>query len=173
MVNALSRAAVTATFICLFIVPAARAQEVLSPAAPEPTQLRDAKIVYLSNVGLDASSLAAFFTLARTKTDMPFNNFYSAMKSWGHFGLPGDPRGSDLVLEFRVESALSTTGRLTVYSTFLSVAILDTSTHFILRTIKMPLEVNRSFDQNVSTSVAHILDVLKGLTLTANMDVKK
>jgi hypothetical protein len=172
--NTFARTLLIGIFTCLIGIQFASAQQ--NSAAPAPIEaalVRKAKIAYVSNVGPDAASLVAFFVLARNKSEAPFNSFLSALKAWGRFDLTSAPGDSDIVIEFRVESALSDTGRLTGYSTFISLSIVDQKTHFVLSTIKAPLEVTKSFEHNADVSVAKIMDALKTLSAPANLDEAK
>jgi hypothetical protein len=163
-----SRNLLIAIFACLMSAQFAGAQQYMpSPASTGAALLRKAKIAYLSDVGPDAGSLVAFFSVARNKADMPYQRFVSAMKAWGRSDLSSAPGDSDVVMEFRIESALSDTGKLTTYSTFLSVSIVDAKTHFVVSTIKTPIQVSKSFDQNVDVSVARTMDALQALSTPA------
>jgi hypothetical protein len=155
-------------------VPIARAEPVSSSSAPlVPMQVLSARKIFLSNAGLDSSSIVAFNTLAKTKTDMPYAGFVAAMKSWARYDFVATPADSDVVFEFRVESSFSSlNGPFASYSTFLSVAILDTKTHVVLWTVKSPLDVNKKFDQNVATAVTNLLDSIKALMTTGSDSAK-
>jgi hypothetical protein len=158
----------------LMLAPIARTEPVSpSPASLVPTQLLSARKAFLSNAGLDGSSIVALNTFAKAKNDIPYADFVSAMKSWGQYDCVAAPADSDVVFEFRVESALSSLiGSFASYSTYLSVVILDTKTHFVLWTVKVPLDVNKKFDQNVGTSVANLLDSIKSLTAGGGVAAK-
>lgn len=150
----------------LTFAPILSAEPVSPSAAPlVPAQVLSAKKVFLSNAGLDGSSIVAFSIFAKAKTDTPYAGFFVAMKSSGQYDCVAAPADSDVVFEFRVESALnSLIGSFASYSTYLSVVILDTKTHFVLWTVRVPLDVNKKFDQNVVASVANLLDSIKSLT---------
>jgi hypothetical protein len=141
-----------------------------SPAPLVPLQVLSARKVFLSNAGLDSNSIVAFNnTWAKTKADIPYATFVAAMKSSGQYDCVVTPTDSDVVFEFRVESAFSSLlGSFPSYSTFLSVAILDPKTHFVLWTVKMPFEVDKKFDQNVGVAVTNLLDSIKSLGTTGN-----
>jgi hypothetical protein len=148
--------------IYLLLLPAANGQQTTaSPAASVFTQLGAAKKVFLSNAGLDAGSVIAIAKFG--KSDLPYEQFYRATQSWGRYAITESPSDSELVFEFRVDSALQTTGQFTTYSTFLNLTIFDTKTHFAIWAIKTPLGVNKQFKKSVDDSVNHLVDALKGL----------
>ena len=67
----------------LISVPGLRAQQAPGAvaAAQVPPQIAAAKKVFISNAGVDGGSLAAFRAVG--DPDLPYNTFYSMMKSLG------------------------------------------------------------------------------------------
>lgn len=157
--------------IYLLLLPAANGQQAtVSSAAGVSAQLGAAKKVFLSNAGLDAGSVIAMANFG--KSGMPYDRFYRAAKSWGRYTIAESPSDSELVFEFRVESALQTTGQFTSYSTFLNLTIFDTKTHFSIWAIKTPLGVNKQFEKNVDDNVNHLIDALKGLGALSDASIR-
>lgn len=151
----------------LISVPIARAEPLSSSPAPlVPIQVLSARKVFLSNAGLDGNSMVAFNRFSNTKAGMPYADFAAAMKSRGQYDCVATPADSDVVFEFRVESYIYSLNGLASYSTFLSVIILDTKTHFVLWTVKSPVDITIKFDQNVDTAVTKLLDSIKTLAAT-------
>jgi hypothetical protein len=74
----------------------ARAQ---SPSAPVPAQLVSAGRIFISNAGGDidpnTKQLGEFVGLPVR----PYNDFYSAMKSWGRYQIVSTPSDADLIFE--------------------------------------------------------------------------
>jgi len=162
----LARRAFLASLAFFFVTGLAIAQSPIAVSAVlVPAQLSAAKTIFLSNAGLDAASMIAFSLWG--KPDTPYVQFSTAVKSWGHYQTATTPVDSDLVFEFRIESALRNAEPITTYSSFLNVSILDAKTHFVLWSIKTPLEVTRKFDQDVNVSVMHLIDILKGVVAAA------
>lgn len=149
----------------LAAAPSSPAEQTSSLAAPlVPMQVRSARKIFLSNAGVDSGSIVAFNLLGKEKTDIPYAAFVAAMKSWAQYDVVTTPSDSDVVFEFRVESILSSlNGPFASFSTFISVTILDTRTHFVLWTVKSPLAVNKKFDQNAAAAVATLLASIKVL----------
>jgi hypothetical protein len=81
-----------AVLVCLLIAPSSALGKTRKdvPAAPLPAAIVDARRAFLSNRG---------------GSDLAFDAFYSAMKSWGKFQLVGSPDEADLIVElaYRVE----------------------------------------------------------------------
>jgi hypothetical protein len=154
----------------LISVPIARAEPMSSSSASlVPIQVLSAKKVFLSNAGLDGNSVVAFNRSAKTKAGIPYAAFVAAMKSRGQYDCVATPADSDVVFEFRVESYVhSLDGSLASYSTFLSVTILDTKTHFVLWTVKSPVDITIKLDQNLGTAVTELLDSIKALGATGS-----
>jgi hypothetical protein len=154
----------------LISVPIARAEPLSSSPAPlVPIQVLSARKVFLSNAGLVGNSMVAFNRFAKTKAGVPYADFVAAMKSWGQYDCVATPADSDVVFEFRVESYFYILSGLPSYSTFLSVVILDTKTHFVLWTVESPpVDITIKFDQNVDTAVTNLLDSMKALVATGS-----
>jgi hypothetical protein len=71
-------------------VPACAAQAAgAAVPAPVPGQIANAKSVFISNMGVDAVSLAAF--KREQAPDKPYGEFYAAMKAWGRYELVDNP----------------------------------------------------------------------------------
>jgi len=82
----------------------------------------------------------AFAILQRAgDAEEPYNQFYAAVKSSGKFEIVGTPSDAELVLEIR--SAPNFQHRkVDTYQPLVTLAILDSKTHFILWTITEPVE---------------------------------
>lgn len=97
----------------LTTVPPVYAQQDPTPA-PVPAQILTAKRVFISNWGSTAWAPA----------DLTYNEFYSAMKSWGRYELLSAPSDADLILEIHFEDSGGTNR--------LRLMILDPKTHTVL-----------------------------------------
>src|ERR1700723_3799054 len=86
----------------------AHAQE--SPSAPVPAQLITAGKIFISNAGGDIDPntrrLGEFLGLPIR----PYNEFYSAMKSWGRYQIVSTPSDADLIFEISFSVSLATGG---------------------------------------------------------------
>lgn len=70
------------------------------PKAPIPSQILTAKKVFIANGGGDES---LFDTPQYSGgPDRLYNEFYSAMKAWGHYELVASPAEADIVVEVRL-----------------------------------------------------------------------
>ena len=72
----------------------ASAKEPTTPPAPLPTQIVTAKKIFISNAGGDNRDGAY-----NGGADRAYNQFYAAMKSWGHYELAAAPVDADLVFK--------------------------------------------------------------------------
>lgn len=120
-----------AVLAALIWVPVIRAQQPADPTpAPIPSQILAAKKVFISNAsGLTSSAIA--------DPDLPYNEFYAAMKSWGRYELVGAPGDADLVFELRYVIVLWTTSVTggqggTITDPEFTLAILDPKTKVVL-----------------------------------------
>ncbi|MFZ0959786.1 MAG: hypothetical protein WAO35_02695 [Terriglobia bacterium] len=146
-------------------VPGLRAQEAKTPpTAPVPTAIVNGKRVFISNAGMDSTSLAVF--KREGDPDEPYNHFYAAMKNWGRYELVASPADADLVLEIRFIAPLTDCGKVTSYDPQLNLAIVDAKTHFRLWTFTEPVQValrKATWDKNFSQGMTNLLDDIKRL----------
>jgi hypothetical protein len=101
-------------------------------------------------------------SFAGSPTNVPFDRLYAALHSWGHYALVAAPAEADLVFEFRVDAALFSAGQgVASYSMFLTLSVLDPKTHFVLWTVKAPLQSR--LEKSVNAGVAQLLNSLESL----------
>jgi len=120
----------------LLFVPGLAAQQAKDPvqAAPVPPQIAAAKKVFISNGGVESDSPQGSSKLG--DRDRPYNQFYTAMKAWGHYELVSNPADAELVFELRFVSPLWGSGEgISSFAPQLRLTILDARTHFILWTL--------------------------------------
>jgi hypothetical protein len=89
----------TALIVVLFFEAAAMAavKPTPPPPAPVPGQIQAAKKIFVSNSGGDERWFDdPTFTGG---VDRTYNEFYAAMKTWGHYELVGSPADADLIFE--------------------------------------------------------------------------
>lgn len=67
---------------------------------PIPAQIASAKAVFIANAPGDT------FPDTYGGPDRPYNEFYGAMKSWGHYELVSSPAEADLVFEISYTNSL-------------------------------------------------------------------
>jgi hypothetical protein len=119
--------------VVVTLAPVAWAQQApAAPVAPVPAQIVTAKTVFISNAGVDATSPVDF---KRARPTEPYNQFYVAMKRRARYEVVGTPADADLVLQLRFSAPLSS---CETYQPQLTLAILDTKTHFLLWTFTEP-----------------------------------
>src|SRR5262245_31772508 len=109
------------------------------PPAPVPSSILQAKKVFISNAGLDMTSLEWFKRLG--EPNRAYNEFYAAVKDWGRYELVSSPAEADLVFEFQATAPISSCGSHdTCQHLQLGLTILDTKTHFTLWNLIEPVE---------------------------------
>jgi len=108
----------------LQFVPALSAQ---APAAPLPAQILTAKKVFISNAGGGFDKDLWSGNPSRT-----YNQFYGAMKAWGHYELVGTPSAADLVFQIGITSSARILGQEVVPWFQVRLVLLDTKTGTVL-----------------------------------------
>ena len=141
------------------------------PPAPVPSPIAAARKVFISNA--PGTSLPAYFG----GPDRTYNEFYAAMKGWGHYELVAAPSDADLILEISFNSSLSsvggtsTSGPISYNYTELRLVILDARMHVTLWWFNEAVNPKVSFghrpekavDSAFSQSTATLVDNLKKL----------
>ena len=141
------------------------------PPAPVPSPIAAARKVFISNA--PGTSLPAYFG----GPDRTYNEFYAAMKGWGHYELVAAPSDADLILEISFNSSLSsvggtsTSGPISYNYTELRLVILDARMHVPLWWFNEAVNPKVSFghrpekavDSAFSQSTATLVDDLKKL----------
>jgi hypothetical protein len=95
-----------------------------------PAQIAAAKRVFISNASGESNVSAGV-------SELTYNEFYAAMKSWGAYELMSGPAEADLVFEIRFSYALGPTnvtnggGGSSLYQQFWLV-VLEPKTHVVL-----------------------------------------
>jgi hypothetical protein len=141
------------------------------PPAPVPSPIAAAKKVFISNA--PGSNLPASFG----GPDRTYNEFYAAMKGWGHYELVAAPSDADLILEISFSSLLSsvggtsTSGPISYNYTELRLVILDARMHVPLwwfneevnPKVSFPHRPETAVNSAFSRSTATLVDDLKKL----------
>ena len=141
-------------------VPGLRAQQPQGavPAAPVPAQIAAAKKVFISNGSVETGSYEISAKIG--DADRPYNQFYAAMKAWGHYELVSSPAEADLVFELRFLAPLSASGEgLSSFRPQLRLTILDARTHFILWTVTQPVRdatLPKNFVKNFNQGISDL-----------------
>ncbi len=141
------------------------------PPGPIPSPIAAAKKVFISNA--PGSNLPTSFG----GPDRTYNEFYAAMKGWGHYELVTAPSDADLILEISFTSSLSgvggtsTSGCISYSGSELRLVILDAKMHVPLWWFNEAVNPKSSFghrperavDSAFSRSNATLMDDLKKL----------
>jgi hypothetical protein len=141
------------------------------PSAPVPSPVAAAKRVFISNA--PGTNLPASFG----GSDRTYNEFYTAMKGWGHYELVAAPSDADLIPEISFTSSLSSVGGTSASGcissnyTELRLVILDARMHAPLWWFNEAVNPKISFghrpemavDSAFSRSIATLVDDLKKL----------
>jgi hypothetical protein len=135
----------SATAICITLLQAS-VVAAEAPPAPIPAQILSARRVFIGNAGGDEwsynTALAGFGS-----ADRGYNEFYDAMKAWGHYELVADPADADLIFEIRF-SAAEPDPRL-------ELGIRDPGTHALLWALYEHLPI--AARQGIGTKISAML----------------
>lgn len=105
---------------------------------PIPSQIATAKRVFISNAGSDLR----FRQFGVTRT---YDQFYAALKDWGHYELLSSPTDADLVFEINLIASFDQYGETYRAVPQLQLRIVDPKTHILLWTIAEPLEAGNFY----------------------------
>jgi len=121
------------------------------PSAPKPSQIFDAKKIFISNASPATSKSFG-------GPDRTYDVFYANMKSWGQYELVSAPADADLIAEIGyVAEPRSDEMRL---------AIVDPKTHVVLWAFAEYIQVvarKATVIKNIDTTVAALVTDLKHL----------
>jgi hypothetical protein len=146
---------------------AAWAQQPADPApAPMPVQIAAAKKVFISNASRESN-------VPPGVSELTYNEFYAAMKSWGAYELMSAPAEADLILEIRFNYVLGPTnvmngvGSSSLYQQF-RLVVLDPKTHVVLWALTQSIQ--GAFRQttgrkNFDLAMAALVENVKKLAL--------
>jgi hypothetical protein len=127
---------ITLRVLCLTVAivafaTGASAQQAKGAApAPVPPQIAAAETVFIANAGGASLDTVIDQTVFDGGPDRPYNDFYAAMKSWGHYQLVSSPASADMV--FEISWVLSDTGLKLPVLGQLRLLIIDPKTHVTL-----------------------------------------
>lgn len=141
-----------------------------SAIAPVPTPIATAQKIFVSNAPGDSlpSSLGG--------TARPYQEFYTALKSWGHYQLVSSPTDADLVLEISFANpivgvnVMSTSGGGSTSALLLKLVIVEPKSNIPLWWFTEPFELRSGFshrkeslDTNFHASIAALVDDVRKL----------
>jgi hypothetical protein len=134
----------------------------IAPAAPLPSQILTAKKVFISNASGEWDSGRWSGGPART-----YNEFYAAMKNWGHYDFASTPSDSDLVLQISFANPINGLHNSSNVSQ-IKLLLLDPKTHIVLWTLAvdapLTLGLQKGRDRSFSDAIGKLVGDLKTLT---------
>jgi hypothetical protein len=136
-------------------------------AAPIPSQIGDAKKVFISNAGGQCPSFGD--TTFSGSPDRPYDEFYAAIKSWGHYELASTPADADLVFEINLTCELFPDAKRSATNAQFRLLILDPKTRIALWGFTQRVPVAQRFrnrDKNFEQSMASLVENVKKLLIS-------
>ena len=164
----------------------ASAQVAQTMPAPVPSQILEAKRMFVSNAGSETYGSQTYFRLTRYDggPDRFYNQFYAAMKAWGRYELTGSPAEADIVGEVRFSSpAIEQNAVLIgdrsspdpVYDPQLNLTLLDPKSRVPLWSLTEHIQPGRGKDadnRNFDQAVARLVERAK-LLAASSVDVTR
>ena len=90
---------VLGTFLSIPVLAATDQPKEAVPHAPIPSQILNAKNVFISNGGANLYTLPAYIASHTGSSNGLYDEFYAAIKNWAKYELVSAPADADLVLE--------------------------------------------------------------------------
>lgn len=141
------------------------------PTAPIPSQIAEAKKLFISNLGEESNYYMANRNLYRGGADRAYNQFYDAMKSWGKYELVSAPADADLVFTILCQHK-----DIRVYAPEFRLLIIDPKTHITLWGITEYLEpagMAKNREKNYDFAMAALVDDVKKIVATPSQPASK
>lgn len=133
-----------------------------TPPAPPPGQITTARKVFISNAGEDPH-------FKRLGLHRSYDQFYAAMKDWGHYEVVTSPSEADIVFEISLASQIDRYGDRLEIVPFLRLAILDPKTRITLWEFTEELEAGGVYivgvhqDAKFDKAMDRMVEDVKGL----------
>lgn len=172
-----SRVRIVAPVLSFLAAHAALAQVSTTASAPVPSIIASAQRVFISNAGSDSYGNENYLPRSRY-TGGPnrfYNQFYAAMKDWGHFALTDSPANAEVVYEIRFTAPVADqnsggAGNF-IYDPQLNLNLLDPQTRVVLWSLTEHIApaltangANKNFDSAVSRMVTRVKGLVAGDT---------
>jgi len=133
--------------------------------APVPLQIRTAKRIFIAYAGGESHVGTAGYSGTATRT---YDQFYAAMKTWGHYELVPTPLDADLVLELSFDNHVNRVIHGDSHNDpQFKVTFVDVKTHFVLWVLTEHIELallqgnrDKNFDQAM-------VDLVNGISTLA------
>jgi hypothetical protein len=150
--------------------------------APLPAQIVSAKKVFIANAGQENNPNAGKFGEYSGGMNRTYNQFYSAVKNWGHYELASNPADCDLVFEIGFTDAMvgarvfkgDSVGP--VDEPKFRLVILDPKTHIVLWAFTEHVEwanLQGHRDKNFDQALAKLVDDVKSLATQPGVEANK
>ena len=132
-----------------------------APEAPIPIQITTAKKVFIANGGADNTFQFASLDKPAGGPVRAYNEFYAAVKTWGHYEIASVPSDADLVFQLSVR-ALPTE----IAAPQFTVTIIDPKTRitlWVFTEYAQPAGLQKNREKNYEVAMAALIKDLKAL----------
>lgn len=145
--------------------PAVADKTTVLALAPVPVQIRTAKRIFIAYTGGESNVSTAGYSGTATRT---YDQFYAAMKTWGHYELVPTPLDADLVLEISFDNHVNRVIHGDSHNDpQFKVAFVDVKTHFVLWVLTEHIEpalLQGNRDKNFDQAM---VDLVNGISTLA------
>jgi hypothetical protein len=174
-VSIASHVRIVSAFVSFLAADPAFAQVSTTASAPVPSIIASAQRVFISNAGSESYGSESYLSRSAF-TGGPnrfYNQFYAAIKNWGHFALTDSPANAEVVYEIRfsVPVADQNSGGAGnfIYDPQLNLNLLDPQTRVVLWSLTEHIApaltasgANKNFDSAVSRMVTRVKGLVAG-----------
>ena len=161
------------SFATTSVLTLAQQQQSVIKSAPLPAQIITAKKVFISNAGAQWDSHIWSGDSAR-----PYNQFYAAIRDWGHYDIVSMPGDADLVLQISfaqpmedisVNGSSGSTSGSGIKAPQLRLALLDPKTDVLLweltERLQFKVGLKKMRDKVFDGAMSDLVSDLKTLTM--------
>jgi hypothetical protein len=150
------------------IQPTQAQQAKAADPAPIPTQIATAKKVFIANAGGECSPFGE--TGFSGGPNVAYNEFYAAVKQWGHFSLVSTPADADLVMEVHFTCRVYFQENLGKVDAQLRIVFLEPKTRILLWAItehSQPAILQGNRDKEFGFAMGRLVRDVQSLVLPA------
>lgn len=133
------------------------------PEAPVPPAIIDAKTAFVSNGGQEGNFQMVRDSWYSGGPNRAYNQFYAAMKAWGHFKLVSSPTDADVVFEISFDNRESNVSQF-------KLVFIEPKTHVTLWTLTRNIEpagMAKNREKNYDIAMSALMNDLKTVASAA------
>jgi hypothetical protein len=149
------------SFVCAYGVPLLAQQSEQTAAAPVPPAVISAKTAFVSNGGQEGNFQMVRDSWYSGGPNRAYNQFYAAMKAWGHFTVVPSPADADVVFEISFDNRESDVSQF-------KLLLIEPKTHVTLWTLTRNIEpagMAKNREKNYDVALSALMTDLKSVVV--------